>query len=750
MRRIELPFWLLLCSFLLVSEGISARAQGTSTIIEQITLPIGSVFEVMVEHDIKDPVYNWSFSKEDSFLQASREQTFRARLILTGNYTLSGEVYNINGSKRFRKQIRIRVVDQIEKDTTLSTLSGSILTATVPRRDAKGRIILGPNTDMILLTPDPSIENNIILDLDASKDSNGDKKPRNDQDAADTFFSTKRTPLYVWFTTPISDRSIAVSVKGKPGIEEILLSSAESAATKDLEEEQARRENKEILMTPFGSGTIKFALDTSGKKYISAPILIHWDFGDGTQSLLDSPLHTYAKNGAYEIKADVRNLKTGEVVDEFVSIARIDTITAPPTPTPDDADDEGTDGDETPSDDGGKFAIGSIIKFIIGAILAAIVGFILTLIVRVLRKKGGIQGALGKAEDTLVKTDDKKKKGDESVIDVPAVPMALEEDKQEVEGISTPDSGTSEPKAKQELPPAQSEPEEATPPTPSPEPEEATPPTPSPEPKEAPPTPATEQAEGEAPSWLQGGLDQAAATGQTMDSPPAPELQTGNRVSEAEPPPSVAPVSTPEPVIETPAPASVEPPAPITPAPTPVEETPIPIPTPTSTDATAPAWLQGGLEKASSSAKATEDKSEEGQTMDSPPPAELQNTPLPPAPPAQEQAPTPQVQTGELAKDWAQMTPEEREKERKRQKRRRYRQNKKVRAKQELETKSVAPAESTTPPKEEAAKQEQPILPVESDNEVKFVIGADSLNGQVDIPPAEEHIETPGETEKQE
>jgi C1A family cysteine protease len=72
------------------------------------------------------------------------------------------------------------------------------------------------------------------------------------------------------------------------------------------------------------TGTIQF-IDSS----FNAPTSWHWDFGDGTTSVLESPLHTYNANGTYSV-----NLKaTNTFGNDSVTKSSFITINMPAAPT---------------------------------------------------------------------------------------------------------------------------------------------------------------------------------------------------------------------------------------------------------------------------------------------------------------------------------------------------------------------------------------------------------------------------------
>ena len=756
--------------WLLLLLPISGSAQAETSITHQLRLPLGAVFEMIVDHDIPDPTYNWSFSKENTFLQAGRSEVFRVRLVQNGSYFLNAEVRNSTNTESYKKRFHILVTESAPIPQK-SGPADSLLVTTVPARDAENRLVLHGNVEILQLIPRKGEEKVLRLDLNDAVDSDGDGDKTNDQNVATTFFSTKHSPLHIWLTKPEEAKSFTLGIEGEAETESIALLTAvqakkmERAKQKEqAEEKKKEKENDELMMTSFGSGTVKFHVALEEKDYKTAPLLLHWKFGDGTQSMLDAPLHTYTKNGVYSVSVDVHNLRSGEIVDTLLNIAR---VTDAPKNVPKKDEDPKKDGagttdeekDEDKKEEGSLLSLGTILKFGLGILVSILFGFLIVMIIKFLRRKsGGLAQTLEKAETKLVKPEEDKDKSS----DEPA-PMALpdtEEEKSDVIDVPAP---TEEP------------------PAPAPEPE----PAPESEAAPAPEPPVAEQSD--APSWLQDGMDQASAQGQTMTSPPPPTLDEPSlpetpQPTETTPPPTTeeapapaaeadaqpappvqdaeAPAWLDQPVAEQPAAVEPPPPAP-EPAPTPVtdengpawlqESAPTPEPeappAPPVQDADAPAWLQQGMDQAAAT----------GQTPTSPPPAELQDA-APPAPePIVEPAPVPEAPvppvapvaeptptTGESIPQevWNEMSPEEKEKIKKRQKRKRYRQNKKARMREERDqAPQETPQEIPQPEQTETdtsaptpAVEPQPVEP--ADDDVKFVVGADSISEQSDpIPP---------------
>ncbi len=716
---------------LLSVAGTPARTsaeQAELPVTETLSLPIGTIFEIVAVHDLRSPVINWSLTRGQTFLQASRERIFRVRFIEPGTYTLTGEVRESDGSKRSRLLLTIQIAEGVPPLTAQGTGSG-IVALTMPASDAFGRVPLGTGQQFLRIFPSPSVKEDIVVDLHADVDEDKDGNARNDQAAPGTFFSTTRsTPLTLWFTTPVTNRTLTFSLRGKVDTEEELFLLSPDEARKDdalRERERQRQEDARtrIIVSQFGSGAVKFSLNVESEDYASAPLLVHWNFGDGSQSLLDAPIHRFPRNGTFAIVATVRNLRTGEEMADFTLSLDVQDVPAITPPTIGEtggeqpgqtAADGGTGGEPAPGASRWELSSGILrraLTFLAGIILSVGVGFLITLIIRFIKRKGGIKGAVDRAETALVGTPAKPDTLSQTT-------MALSQEEEGLEEAALPP---------QELPAA---------PAPSPEPSQE-----QSLPAEVPPTvPEEPEPQGTpAPSWLTQGLEQASASGQTQTTMPpaaaaestalqeaAPDVPASPPLENGAPPWLVqeAPTTTmPPPAI----PAATEEPAP---APTPPAPSAEPALPPVQTEH-APLWLQQGLSATPS--PPAEVPAATAMPLQPPSPAAAPSTP---SPAQATEAPAPQAQPSPAApakKSWDAMTPEERELERKRLKRQRYRRNKRERERQEKQA-PATPGEPSTPSTPEPPApsapppplEEHPILP--ADDDVKFVVGADSVS----------------------
>ncbi|MAE68229.1 MAG: PKD domain-containing protein [Candidatus Peribacteraceae bacterium] len=622
--------------------GSLALAQLTGATQEAINVPIGAIFEIQAAMP-EGAEASWVLSEENEFIEASRDAVFRTRFSREGDYVLVAQVDE--GTKKTQRTFFIevrqrRAGEQVTKGTTGSAVifDPAVYKNTIPVSTVKQVVSVTPTREDIQV---------LAIDLDTTVDSNGDGNKENDEDTRNTLFRSEGNPLHIWFVGGVQ-RSMRLGALFSNGTTDFNTYSVGKRAPTTQQQVPVRDEEMiddqgemNIMVLKSDNGEVQFSLRLPGTQ--EKPLLLYWNFGDGSSSMHDQPIHTYAESGRYAVQVEVRDLKSGrviETVDEKVTVNRLkgDTDTKQPV-----------DGKKKEKKkEGGVSILGIVLKLLIGLIGSAIVGALIFFVVAKVKKKGiSLEKTMEKAEKAMVKTPE------EAVQEDTAPPMEIQ-----AEEISKPPA----PPQEEATPPPPS------PPEPEPMPEPAAPPPPQePEPTPEPAAPAPPAAEAQTPSWLQEGLStDAAPTPAPAEPAPPPPLPEPEPTPEPAPPPPPEPEPVPEPAPQ----AAVEPPAPN------VEHTALaPSTEELKADTTnAPDWLQAGIEKAE----------ETGQTAATPvePPIETAA------------APTAEAPAEPVTKD---ADAEEKERERKRKKRQRYRENVKQR-KAEERANGDAPDQDISPP----------------------------------------------------
>ncbi|MDD5026555.1 MAG: PKD domain-containing protein [Candidatus Peribacteraceae bacterium] len=548
---------------------LQAHAQGVS---ETITTPLGAVFEIMAETQMANAQYGWILTKNQEFLGAERTKTFRTRFTDPGTYLLNAEVSGGDPMNplRERRTISIVVSDAANLPTSETETSADTFVIANPPIDRFGRIVLSRERSVVTFQPARESPSTFLIDLDVTRDSNGDGDPENDNDAPDTFFSSHGDPLVVWFSSAILERSIRVTVQLPDG-------NTHAQDLRVVNEDVASREDEqllkaiEIVSKPTGSGSVQLKV-TYPKGAPQSPVLIHWAFGDGGQSLLDEPEHLYPTNGNYTVTVSVRDLTTGQVIESGSTLIVISSFSVTGS---DSSTGTVIDNGET----GGGISFALLFRILgIGA-LSLLAGFIVIFLISKLSRKGSsLASTLAAAEEKLTGAAPTDVIAPLQIIDAQEVaksepgPVTKAPSEPKREDLKTSVAPQQESKQMPDwLRPTQAKKEEPAPSTPPPSsPVPVPPPTPP-----APHKPAASAPEGPVPDWLK--PKPAPATAPT---PPSQSLEK----KKEPPPPPAPPKAVPEPPKPTPPPIQ-KPPTPSKPAETPAQ-------TQDKGSGPVPPWLQ--------------------------------------------------------------------------------------------------------------------------------------------------------------
>lgn len=302
---------------------------------ERVTLRVGDVFEIAADAGTDGVTTSWILTQERTFIEAGRERLFRYRFIQDKEYTLRGEVtLPGTGERRARTFIiDVRPVEEIPSLPVYPAGTGASLAGTVPAPDANGRVILTPDQQLLQLAPIRSDLSPLALDLDASRDTDGDGNPGNDVDDTDTYFHSYGRSLWVWIARPITQFELvitAIPTGGSPLVQRISVLSEAAAGEQGVLTSQVS-----INVETVDDATYAFTPVLGRDVPPEAPLLYEWEFGDGNRSLENAPTHAYATSGTFEVKLQVRDLGTGNTIgtsNTSVSVATVDPGTDEPDP----------------------------------------------------------------------------------------------------------------------------------------------------------------------------------------------------------------------------------------------------------------------------------------------------------------------------------------------------------------------------------------------------------------------------------
>ena len=585
---------LLLLPLVLFSIAPLAVGQDASAQTEQIELSVGDILEILPAHNIINASYSWILTQDRTFIQAGRAPEFRARLIQPGTYTLIADITSPDSVQRIHKTFTITMRQRTKPagtGTAAQTASGNTLVHTIPSLDRNKHLVLQDGHALVRLDPLSTDIQPLALDLDTTRDSDGNGNPGDDVDDRDTFFQTYASPLTIWFTEPVTERTMTVTAAGVSGgavVQQITILGEQFA------KEQGLLVNPvQITIEETGGRNYTFNAIFQNTVPTSTPFLFHWNFGDGTESLLQNPAHTYAANGSYTVSLQVRDLLNGkEAGNESKTVTvQSDEVTSSPSQA------SSSSITSVPTSSTGH-SLKSILILIGVFLLFLVIGSVgVTLFFR-LRK--------GKSLDEPIV--EQKKTDTPAVLSIPTIPVqsgpkqvSAQPQKSTAEQTSTAQSKAVTPKIDTDAAPAWLKKglgDSAAPAAPAPKESPAPRPTPAPTPaapKPAPvvapakpipaPTPKPTQPAAPAPAPVRTPPTPMPAQVTPAPAPmPAttplpPWLQTAPEVSQAKPAPTPAPAPIPTPVPVTPKPqAPIPTPVPVTPKP----QAPTPAPAPAS------------------------------------------------------------------------------------------------------------------------------------------------------------------------
>ncbi len=606
MKRLLLPVAciLCLCALLLRSPAHAQPAQvleaGSEPAQQSMTLTVGDILEILPLHTVKDAKYAWILTQDRSFIEAQRTSVYRTRLTQPGNYTLFAEISGAEASSTIRRTFLLTVsaketMPDGANPIPVSGGSGETLVTTDPKAGPEARIIVPQGHETLTLIPLDADRKPLALDLDTQTDSNGDGTANNDVDDANTYFQTNAIPLTLWFASPLVSFNMAVTAVGTDGnavVQTFSVFSYEAAKSAGVMISPAS-----IVIDQKSDSVFEFSVDFKDTVPGSTPLLYHWEFGDGEESLVAKPVHTYHGSGTYAVQLSIQNLLSGKEVAHYETQIQVTVGAGDGSDSSAPSSSPAVTPVETGS--GGGIGIWTIILLLLVLIVSIGAGIgIMFLLSRLLKKRKPLHETIAEMEASMTKGDQvpppaaplviEPKKAETvtpaakkeatpplAAVDVNAAPSWLKKGLNENSGTVTPAASPAP------LPPpmpAPKAPAPFSPPPPPPMPAAPTIPTTPVQPVvEAPkiPTPtaskpALRSDSGQAtsntssmPSWLQA---PNATPAPKAPAAPAPVI-----------PPSPAATAKPAPVVPAPAPVVSPPPAPISAPATPAAPAPSPV-----------------------------------------------------------------------------------------------------------------------------------------------------------------------------
>jgi PKD repeat protein len=374
---------------------------------ETIHINAGDLLEILPITDIEvQPTYSWILTQDRTFVQSGQNATFRKRILQPGSYTLNAEI--TRGKNILRRKFVINVMPKDQdipgknvRSFVMKPAENETLVKPIPKPNKTNTIVLSESEHIVKLIPNEQ-SSPYFLDADPFTDTNGDSDPLNDHDAPQTFFEEDQSPIHLWFTSPLTKRTIIIHTVASDGSRE---SQSFDVASKDFALKNGLVTSHGHIQAGYqGMGNVQFDVHFDGDHPPDIPLLFEWDFGDTEQNLTQNPLHQYAFDGDYDVTLRIRDLESNQelgtsalqiTLTGYRSRQDADVITDPP-------------GDTIVAQSQTSvitlLAIGVSIVVGIGLFVA-----IIACVMKKLRSGKGIAKTVEALEKKVVKGDDKKK-----------------------------------------------------------------------------------------------------------------------------------------------------------------------------------------------------------------------------------------------------------------------------------------------------------------------------------------------------
>lgn len=587
----------LLCGVLATSVVIaqsSLPAVTPASTNTTIRITAGETLEITTDTSSPASEFSWILTKDRKFLGAQRTRFFQTRLTEPGTYVLDVSVQDPVTNNSSYRAFTVIVSDILPGSGSPfpQGLKDKPLQAVLQTDPVTihGNAYLPPEGGLLKI--DASLSEGPIasyaIDLDTSTDGYGDGDPANDKDNEGTQSERTGSPVFVFMQPSGQQRNIGLTVKD---LNQVLPSTTQVSIlfgiAPPMPSGSSPSSNGTITMEQNG-GDVRFIAQVSDNADPEQELLYRWSFGDGSHSLLHSPVHRYTSPGTYTVELTVQDIRTGDVVYATTDTVNILQGTLPTSSSASSAFFSSiASSEDTETGGGSDISFGAVFRvvLIVLMLIGLAVGMYALLTWFKRKTTNSLQKTLEKMEGGIVKEkpegiqpEPMKLKKEATVTKSPAAPApAPEKPKKEFtvrDRPASPPASTSGPvpswlsnagKPKAPTPAAAA----APPPTP-----------PVAKPTPAPVAPQPAPTQGPTPPWLKPSTTPAPAPTPTKPTPPATPTSPPAAPKAPAPPVEPKPVDTPKPPAPKPQETPKAPAPPPTPAPAPkLPDTPKP-PTP--------------------------------------------------------------------------------------------------------------------------------------------------------------------------
>lgn len=330
LRRPHVPVLVMVVTALLAAALSTTGAQETST----IRIVAGDTLEVATDTASPKSQFSWILTKDRKFLNAQRTKFFQTRFSEAGTYVLDVSVQDPVTSENGYRAFTIIVTDVVPGSAPAFPVRDPAqpLQATLESDPPVilGSTYLSPEGGIVKIDGSKSQGNisTFKIDLDTSVDSDGDGDPGNDFDNRATLSEKFGSPLYVFMLPKGASRIVRLTVTDlnavSPSTTELPILFAPAPALPSSSASAS-------VPAPGGHVTVmrnglemKFLASVDQGITAGREVLYEWDFGDRSKSLLNSPVHRYARSGTYTVGLTVKDIRTGEILHSSIDTLVID------------------------------------------------------------------------------------------------------------------------------------------------------------------------------------------------------------------------------------------------------------------------------------------------------------------------------------------------------------------------------------------------------------------------------------------
>ena len=309
---------------------ILINAFNTTTLRAQegpsIRIPTGQTLEVATDRISQHAEHSWILTKDRKFQSAQRNKFFQNRFAETGTYSLDVSIHNTETGENTYRSFSIIVTEPLpaslpdDAGSTEGTTRKAVLTSEPSAVD--GVVYLPPSGGMLTLDASGSSGriSTYSFDLDTSSDTNGDGDSQNDKDNEGMLSEKIGSALYLFVVPSNQPRSIRLTVSDLNdetiSNTQINISFSDNPHAGSASSQLISQDPNSPIVYRIDGMAIQADVELDPSIVTGKSLLLEWNFGDRSKSLLNTPTHTYNFPGSYTLSLIARDITTGEIAYE--------------------------------------------------------------------------------------------------------------------------------------------------------------------------------------------------------------------------------------------------------------------------------------------------------------------------------------------------------------------------------------------------------------------------------------------------